>query len=293
MTVTATVEINPLSAAMGAEIIGVDLNRLDDATFGLINDAYLKYQVLCLRSQKLDPDAMVGFSERFGEVLPHDNLKFTLKSNPKILVLSNDVDDEGNQIGVIDAGDAWHSDHQFKVHPANCTILYSLKNPSQGGFTDFTDMYEAYDTLPTDTKEIISDLRGHHSISKLKNKRVEISGARNDAIDFYKRQELEIPDVEHPLVRTHPVTGRKSLYCSPRFTIGLKGNGLDQNDADALLDELIAHSIRKQFRYRHKWSNGDVVMWDNRCINHRATGGYQYPDIRHLYRTTVEGEATH
>lgn len=287
-----TIEINRLSDAMGAEILGVDLNRLDDTTFDLINDAYLEHQMLCIRDQTLEPGAMVEFSERFGEVLPHDNLKFTLTSHPKILVLSNDVDEDGNQIGVIDAGDAWHTDHQFKTHPANCTILYSLKNPSEGGHTDFTNMYAAYDALSDDTKTRIAGLRGHHSISKLKNKRVEISGAREDAVEFYKRQEREIPDVTHPLVRVHPVTGRKSLYCSPRFTIGLEGGGLPEEEADALLDELIAHSIRKEFRYRHNWADGDVVMWDNRCVNHRATGGYTYPDIRHLYRTTVEGEAT-
>ncbi|MGB0631904.1 MAG: TauD/TfdA dioxygenase family protein [Alphaproteobacteria bacterium] len=285
-------DISRLSDAMGAEIRGIDLNVLNDETFEAINDAYLEHQMLCIRDQKLDPQSMVDFSERFGEVLPHDNLKFTLKEQPKILVLSNDVDEDGNQIGVIDAGDAWHTDHQFKTHPANCTILHSLKNPSQGGHTDFTNMYAAYDALPDETRARIADLRGLHSISKLKNKRVEISGAREDAVEFYKRQEREIPDVEHPLVRVHPVTGCKSLYCSPRFTIGLKGDGLSEEDADALLDELIAHSIKTEFRYRHHWADGDVVMWDNRCVNHRATGGYEYPDIRHLYRTTVEGEAT-
>ncbi len=290
---TSRIKIRPLSGVMGAEITGIDLNLLDDRIFGLINNAYLKHQVLCFRGQKLEPGAMVEFSERFGKVLPHDNLKFTLKSHPKILVLSNDIDHAGNQIGVIDAGDAWHSDHQFKAHPANCTILYSLKNPSQGGQTDFANMYAAYEALPRKTKEKISGLRGCHSISKLKNKRVKISGAREGAVEFYKRQEMEIPDVEHPLVRTHPVTGRKSLYCSPRFTIGIKGDGVSEKDAASLLDALIAQSIKKQFIYRHSWRDGDVVMWDNRCTNHRATGGYQYPDIRHIYRTTVEGEVTH
>ena len=288
---TDKIRINRLSEAMGVEIFGIDLNTLDDATFGLINEAYLEHQMLCIRNQKLDPQSLVDFSERFGEVLPHDNLKFTLDEQPKILVLSNDVDQNGNQIGVIDAGDAWHTDHQFKKTPANCTILYSLKNPSQGGATDFTNMYTAYDALSEKMKARIARLRGHHSISKLKNKRVEISGSREDAIAFYKRQEREIPDVEHPLVRVHPVTGRKSLYCSPRFTIAIKGDGLSQEYADTLLDELIAHSLKKPFRYRHTWEDGDLVMWDNRCVNHRATGGYVYPDIRHLYRTTVEGEA--
>jgi taurine dioxygenase len=281
-------EIN--SKALGAEITGIDLNACDDAMFEAINDAYLEHQMLCIRAQDLDPQNLVMFSERFGTVEPHENLRFTLAEQPKILVLSNDVDEHGNQIGVIDAGDAWHTDHSFKTHPANCTILYSLKNPSRGGATDFTNMYAAYDALSDEIKARISNLRGRHSISKLKNKRVKISGAREDAVEFYRRQETAIPDVDHPLVRTHPVTGRKSLYCSPRFTIGIVG--LDEDEGDALLDALIAHSIRSEFRYRHHWGPGDVVMWDNRCVNHRATGGYEYPDIRHLYRTTVEGGPT-
>lgn len=285
-----TIQTNRLSHAMGAEIIGIDLNTLDDETFATINDAYLEHQMLCFRDQNLDPGKLVDFSERFGTVEPHDNLKFTLKSHPKILVLSNDVDADGNQVGVIDAGDAWHTDHSFKTHPANCTILYSLKNPSEGGATDFSNQYAAYEALSDEIKAKIAPLRGRHSISKLKNKRVQISGAREDAVEFYKRQEKATPDVEHPLVRTHPVTGRKSLYCSPRFTIGIVG--IDEDEGDALLDALVAHSIKTDFRYRHQWSDSDVVMWDNRCVNHRATGGYEYPDIRHLYRTTVEGQAT-
>ena len=292
-----TLQINKLSDAMGAEIVGADLTALDDALFEAINAAYLNHQMLCIRAQNLDPDSLVAFSERFGVVEPHDNLKFTLAEQPKILVLSNDVDAAGNQVGVIDAGDAWHTDHSFKTHPANCTILYSLKNPSQGGATDFTNQYAAYEALSDEMKDRIANLHGRHSISKLKNKRVVISGAREDAVEFYKRQEKATPEVEHPLVRAHPVTGRKSLYCSPRFTIGIIGTdengvGLAEDEADALLDELIAHSIKPEFRYRHHWSERDVVMWDNRCVNHRATGGYEYPDIRHLYRTTVEGGPT-
>jgi taurine dioxygenase len=285
-----TLQINKLSDAMGAEIVGADLTALDDALFEAINAAYLNHQMLCIRAQNLDPSSLVAFSERFGVVEPHDNLKFTLAEQPKILVLSNDVDAAGNQVGVIDAGDAWHTDHSFKTHPANCTILYSLKNPSQGGATDFTNMYAAYDGLSDNMKDRIANLRGRHSISKLKNKRVQISGAREDAVEFYKRQEKAIPDVDHPLVRTHPITGRKSLYCSPRFTVGIVD--LDEDEGDALLDELISHSIKPEFRYSHHWRDSDVVMWDNRCVNHRATGGYEYPDIRHLYRTTVEGGPT-
>lgn len=287
----ATFNTTPLSDAMGAEITGLDLSvPLNDETFAALNDAFLEHQMLCIRTQTLQPEDLVGFSRRFGEVVPHDNRRFALDSHPEILVLSNDVDSDGNQIGVIDAGDAWHSDHQFKDRPAKCTILYSLKNPSRGGATDFTNQYAAYEMLPEEIKAKIEHLRGIHSISKLKNPRVVISGARQGAEAFYKKQEAEIPDVEHPLVRVHPETGRKVLFCSPRFTIGLAG--IDPAEGDALLDDLIARSVRKENRYRHHWQDGDLVMWDNRCVNHRATGGYDYPDIRLIHRTTVEGEPT-
>ena len=279
-------EVHPLSDALGAEIVGLDLRTLDDAGFTDVHDAFLDRQMLCLRDQHLDPDTLIAFSERFGPVVPHDNRQFTLKSHPKILVLSNDVDVAGNQIGVIDAGDAWHSDHQFKPTPAKCTILYSLKNPSRGGATDFANQYAAYDALPEETKRRIAGLRGIHSISKLRNRRVAMSGARRGAIDFYRRQEIENPEVEHPLVRIHPETRRKALFCSPRFTVGVAGMPADE--ADALLDELFSHAANPVFRYRHEWQDRDVVLWDNRCVNHRATGGYEYPDIRLLHRTTVE-----
>jgi taurine dioxygenase len=284
-------EIRPLGETFGTEISGLDLSQpLDDATFARVYDAFLNRQVLCFRGQKMEPGAFVAFSRRFGELVPHDNRQFRLAAHPEILVLSNDVDTDGNQIGVIDAGDTWHSDHQFKERPGKATILLALKNPSQGGDTDFTNQAAAYDALPVETKARIEGLRCIHSISKLKNKRAPISGARKGAEAFYKRQETEIPDVTHPLVRVHPETGRKVLYCSPRFTIAVAG--MDEAEGDALLDELIAHSVKKQFRYRHKWRDGDLVMWDNRSVNHRATGGYEYPDIRLIHRTTTDGEPT-
>ncbi len=284
-------KIAPLSETFGAEITGLDLSQpLDDETFGRVYDAFLNRQVVCIRNQKMEPGDFVAFSRRFGELVPHDNAQFRHAAHPEILILSNDVDADGNQIGVIDAGDAWHSDHQFKERPGKATILLSLKNPSQGGDTDFTNQAAAWDALDDETKARIEGLRCVNSISKLKNKRVEISGARKGAEEFYKKQEAEIPEVTHPLVRVHPETGRKVLFCSPRFTLRIAD--MDEAEGDALLDALIAHSVEKEFRYRHKWRDGDLVMWDNRSVNHRATGGYDYPDIRLIHRTTTDGEPT-
>ena len=286
MTAANSFRIAPLSEAMAAEIIGLDLSRpLDGETFSAVNEAFLDHQVLCFRNQKLSPDGQVAFSRLFGQVIVHDNSRYALGDHQEILVLSNDVDENGEHIGVVDAGDIWHSDLQFKPQPAKCTILYALKNPAQGGATDFTNQYLAYEKLPEATRTRIGGLRGVNSISKLKNRRAPISGERKGAREFYIRQERENPDIEHPLARVHPETGRISLYCSPRFTYRLAG--LAEDEGDALLDELVRHSAKREFRYRHEWRDGDLLMWDNRCVNHRATGGYTYPDIRLIYRTTV------
>lgn len=286
MAPAAGFRLAPLGGVMGAEIVGLDLSRpLGGGTFRAVNAAFLEHQVLCFRGQHLSPEGQIAFSRLFGQVIVHDNSRYALRGHEEVLVLSNDIDENGEHIGVVDAGDIWHSDLQFKPRPAKCTILYALKNPSRGGETDFTNQYLAYEELPEATKARIGGLRGVNSISKLKNPRAPISGERKGAREFYVRQERENPDVEHPLARVHPETGRVSLYCSPRFTYRLAG--LDGDEGDALLDELVRHSARHEFRYRHRWRDGDLLMWDNRCVNHRATGGYAYPDIRLIHRTTV------
>ncbi len=286
MAAADSFRIAPLSEVMAAEIVGLDVSRpLDGETFAAVNKAFLDHQVLCFRGQNLSPDGQIAFSRLFGQVIVHDNSRYALADHQEVLVLSNDVDENGEHIGVVDAGDIWHSDLQFKPRPAKCTILYALRNPSRGGATDFTNQYLAYERLPEAMRMRISGLRGVNSISKLKNSRAPISGERKGAREFYIRQERENPDVEHPLAQVHPETGRTSLYCSPRFTYRLAG--LTDEEGDALLDELVRHSGKREFRYRHEWRDGDLLMWDNRCVNHRATGGYAYPDIRLIHRTTV------
>ena len=136
-------------------------------------------------------------------------------------------------------------------------------------------------------KKRIAGLKGIHAVSKAKNKRVTISARRPDAKDHYEMQK-SIPDQAWPLVRTHPVTGKKALYLSARFTIGIEG--MSEEEADAILDPLFEHQIRPEFVYAHKWKDGDLVIWDNRCVMHRGTGGYTYPDVRTMHRTVVAGD---
>jgi len=279
-------EIRPLGAAMGAEVVGADLNTLSDADFSRIRDAFLKYQVVVVRDQTLPPAAQLAFSRRFGALEDQLNAHYTVPDFPEVLVLSNDLKD-GKPIGLIDGGDFWHSDSSHRDFPSMATILYAIKNPDHGGDTEFANMYAAYEALPDDMKRRITGLKGIHAVSKLKNKRVTVSPRRPDGKDFYERQKA-LPDQVWPMVRTHPVTGKKALYVSPRFTIGIEG--LPEIEADEILDALFTHQVRPEFVYRHKWADRDLVMWDNRSVIHQATGGFTYPDVRTMHRTVVAGD---
>jgi taurine dioxygenase len=284
------INVNPLSDVMGCEITGVDLsNPLDGRTFAQIQKAFHDHQVIAIRDQEISPEHQVAFTRRFGEVEPHNTTEFVIPEAPQVLVLSNDVRD-GKPIGVIDAGDYWHSDSSHRKIPSKATILHSLKNPSVGGDTLFANMYSAYETLPEEVKQRIEGLQGIHAASKLKNKRVQVSKDRPGANDFYASR-LGRPNVTHSIVMVHPATGRKALYISPRFTIGIVG--MPEAEADELLDLLFDHQLKMQFQYHHKWHDNDVVMWDNRCLLHRAGGGYEYPNIRLLHKTVVAGDKQH
>lgn len=283
-----SIEINPLSDVMGAEIKGIDLARgLDDRVFAEILDAFHRHHALVFRDQHLAPGDQVAFSARFGPLEVHDNTQFMMEGHDNVLILSNDLRD-GKPIGVPDAGDSWHTDLSFKDCPSLCTVLQAVRLPGQGGDTEFACMTAAYEALPAATKARIADLKGIHTINKLRNPRIEISPLRRNAEKFYADQGARFADRRHPMVRTHPATGKKSLYVQPRFTIGI--DGMDDDEAQTLLDALFAHQIRPEFVYRNRWRDGDLLMWDNRCVIHHATGGYTYPDIRTMHRTTVLGD---
>ena len=279
-------DVRSLGAVMGAEILNVDLNDLPENRFAQIRDAFLAYQVIAIRDQTLTPAAQLEFSRRFGALEDQLNAHYTVPDYPEVLVLSNDIKD-GKPVGLIDGGDFWHSDSSHRDRPSMATILYAVKNPSRGGDTEFANMYAAYEALPLEMKHRIAGLKGIHAVSKLRNKRVTVSPRRPDGKDFYEKQR-SLPDQIWPLVRTHPVTGKKALYVSPRFTIGIEG--MAEGEADEILDFLFAHQISPEFVYRHRWRTRDLVMWDNCSVIHQATGGYTYPDVRTMYRTVVAGD---
>jgi taurine dioxygenase len=278
-------EIQPTQKPLGAEIHGVDLSQdLSDALFTEIHDAFIKFKVLVFPDQDIKPRHHIAFSRRFGEPEILYSEEHRVAGFPEIAVLSNERIN-GQHIGVVAAGDFWHSDISFQRKTSLATFLFAHKLPREGGDTEFADMQNAYDTLPDDLKHRLQGLQGVHTVSKLRNSRVAVT--RPGGEEYYKKQS-SMKDVSHPLVRTHPVSGRKGLYLSPRFTIGIEG--MDDNEAQPLLDILFDHQVQEENVYRHKWRLGDFIFWDNRSLNHRASGGYQMDDIRLLHRTSTRGD---
>jgi len=278
-------QINRLSDPLGAEIIGIDVATLDDQTFAAIDAAFLEHQVLVFRDQSLSPDAQIAFSERFGPIETRPDRPFILAGVPEITVLSNRQADDA-PVGIINAGDFWHTDLSFAEIPSRATFLHALEVAEAGGDTEWSNMYLAYESLPKDTKRRIDGLRGVHVFDRRKNPRTRVGSqfaTNSDAV-----YDLPIPDATHPMVRTHAETGRKSLFISPRFVVGI--DGMDDGEAQALLDELFEHQIRPAFRYRHNWRRGDLLMWDNTCLIHIGRGGIAPPGIRHMHRTMVLGD---
>ena len=279
-------KITPLSEALGAEITDIDVALIDDQAFKEIHKAFLGHHILVFRDQSLTPTEQVAFSRRFGELDVHIQKESAHPHLQEIQILSNKRVD-GKFIGSPSAGDNWHTDLQYTDLPTLCTFLYGLEIPKDGGDTEWANMYLAYETLPEITKDRLVGLHARHTFNRFRNPRVEVP-------EVYKGQgqkryvDVCPPDSIHPLVRTHPETGRKALYVSERFTIGIEE--LNELDEQALLDELIAHQKQNRFIYHHKWRQLDLTMWDNRCLIHQACGGVPPEQIRHMHRTIVRGD---
>ena len=278
-------QITRLSDALGAEVTGLDVADLGDQDFEAIHAAFLEHQVLVFRDQSLKPDAQIAFSARFGAIERRANRPFTLDGLPEISVLSNRRLN-GEPVGIISAGDFWHTDLSFVEMPSRATFLHALEVAEEGGDTEWSNMYTAFETLPESTKSRIEGLRGIHVFDRRKNPRIRVHAQFAEKADAVYG--VPIPDATHPIVRVHAHTGRKSLYISPRFVAGIEG--MEDTDAQPLLDELFAHQIRPEFRYRHKWRQGDLLMWDNSCLIHIGLGGIKPPGIRHMHRTMVLGD---
>jgi taurine dioxygenase len=271
--------------AVGAEIVGLDLSRpLNDADFARVHRAHLDYHVVVFRDQQITPQQQIDFSRRFGVLQIHVLKQFLLANHPEILIVSNIVEN-GQPLGLGDAGKYWHSDLSYKELPSLGSMLYAQELPSEGGDTLFADMHLAWDTLPEHLRKAVEGRSAVHSYT---SRYRDGQNAQNWRPTLTAEQLAQVVVVSHPIVRTHPENGRKALFVSEGFTTHIVG--LPEDESQQILNELYAHSVRPEGVYRHKWAPNDMVFWDNRSLIHLAGGT---PDHlrRRLHRTTIQGDA--
>ncbi len=281
-------EIRPFDGVVGAEAVGLDLREpLDDGEFARIRDGFDRNSVLVFRDQQdLDPGSHIAFSRRFGELEVHVQKRFLLDGHPEILIVSTAKNEEGQPIGLADAGRYWHSDLSYMPKPSMGSLLHSRVLPAEGGDTLFASQHAAYETLPKAISTRIEALHAEHSyLARNEAQRAKSTEVRPD---LDEAQRKSVPPVIHPVVRIHPATKRRTLFVSEGFTTRI--TDLPEDESRDLLPALFQHQTKPDFIYRHKWRPGDLVMWDNRAVLHLAAGGPPGM-VRTMYRTTVKGDA--
>lgn len=266
--------LTPLSGPLGAEIHGIDLARPVSADVrAALNRAFTDHGVLVFRDQKLSPHQLLDAVQLFGAVFPQHNARYKIADCPMVHYISNqDTYADGTRYI---PGEGYHTDHSNDARPPKATVLHAVTLPDRGGDTQFVNMSLAYEALPEATKHRIAELKAIHVFQSRHSGRKLLNLSS-------ERKEL-VPDaVVHPIVRVHPETGRKALYINPIRVEGVVG--MEETEALQLLDELLSFATQERFEYRHQWRNGDVVMWDNRCLLHKANGDYDMSQVRYLYR---------
>jgi len=277
----ADLAILPTGAALGAEIRGLDLAQpMDDRTFESVDDAFARFGVIFFRNQRITPEQQVAFTRRFGAI--EFNIfgeRWSVPGAPEIVVVSN-VTENGKPVGVRRAGENWHSDMCYTARPPRGTMLYAIETPALHGLplgdTEFASAAAAWDALPDDLRRRIEGRRAVFDFT-----------GRKRAFPPTAEEIARNPPVTHPIVRTHPRSGRKCLYVMRDDCTGIEG--IAPEEAEALIAALADHIVKPQFIYRHQWRPGDLLMWDNCTVQHRAVQDYDLPQRRLMHRTTMGG----
>jgi taurine dioxygenase len=266
------IEVKKVTPHCGAEIHGVDLARpLDDATFAEIEKALVEHTVIFFRDQTLTPEQHKALGRRFGELHIHPAYPDLLPGHPEIMIIR--ADETSKRI----AGEAWHSDVSCDPEPPLGTILHMHELPPVGGDTLFASMYAAYEALSPPMKRFLEGMTALHDGEQAYRGRYE--GVKDDGKAF--------PKSEHPVIRTHPVSGRKVLFVNRTFTTRIVQ--LAKHESDAVLDLLYRHIETPEFQCRFQWRLGSIAFWDNRCAQHHAMWDY-YPHRRRGLRVTIKGD---
>lgn len=283
MSQTQDVQIKPVSGALGVLIEGVDLGRdLDNQTADLIHRAMLDHCVIFFRNQKMTPEQHIALGRRFGTLNVHDYVK-AMDNHPEIIVVAKYENDTKN------FGGGWHSDVTYLEEPAMGSILYCLEAPAYGGDTLFANQYLAYDRLSSGMKRMLDGMTAIHTARHVygpQGRATTTYGSNLTAMKVQGSTEAE-KETEHPVVRTHPETGRKCLYVNAGFTTRFK----DMTEAESLplLEYLWQHCTQPEFTCRFRWEPGSVAFWDNRAVQHYALNDYQ-GQRRMMHRVTINGD---
>jgi taurine dioxygenase len=283
------IEVKPIAGALGAEIAGADLGKLDDETFDEIKAAWLEHLVVFFRDQEITPEEQIAFAKRFGDIHYHPFMR-GMNEHPEILEI---IKEEGDTKAF---GEVWHTDQMFNPKPAKATILYAKETPNAGGDTMFTNLYLAYETLSAPMKEMINGVKTWNVGDRktLAQNGPMASAPRQGRYVGNEKMAAKVRDpgdvqteAAHPLVRTHPDTGRKALYIG-NHTQTL--DGFNRAEARPILDFLMAHAVQPEFTCRFRWEPGSLAIWDNRCTQHRALNDY-HGKRRRMHRITIAGDA--
>ena len=275
------VKIQRVGHACGARVTGVDLSRPVTAEdFEAIRQAWLENLVLVFPEQQLDPRSLVAFTRNFGELDDYATQPFNRHPEiDEVFVLSNQKT-HGKPSPTYNAGQNWHTDLSYTTRPAKATSVYCIEKPSVGGDTMFANMYLAYERLSPKMREFLDGLECVHDASLIEG----LDKRGPEVANEFRRLN---PPVVHPAVRLHPESGRKALYVNERVRTFL---GLSEAESRPIVKFLCEHSVQARLTYRHYWSEGDLVMWDNRCTVHLAVGDYDPAEIRHMIRTSSMGD---
>ena len=275
------IEVRPLSSAVGAEVSGVDLVDCDGPPFIEIHRAFLNHHVLFFRDQELSLESHKAFGRRFGSLNVHPQY-VPLDGHPEILPIVKEADAEHNIGGV------WHSDITFLERPALGSILYAIDVPATGGDTLFANQELAFEELSTGLRQLLLGLRAVHSDHTLSD-RVEAENRNMTRSTKLSEEAMRQPVVEnlHPVIRTHPETGRKSLFVNRAFTVRFEN--MTVAESKPLLEFLYEQATKPEFTCRFHWENCSVAMWDNRCVQHYALNDY-HGQRRYMHRVTVNGD---
>jgi taurine dioxygenase len=271
------IDVKPIGASLGAEVSGIDLAQpLDDAQFAALDAALAEYQVLIFRDQEITAEQQKAFGRRFGTLTVHPFAPSDGDA-PELIVFDNDADNPPW------GTDVWHSDETFRAEPPMGTMLRALIVPEVGGDTMFTGMSAAFEGLSDRMQHFISGLEAVHDFKPFRQLFSRDAEGRRSLRDYEERY----PPALHPVVRLHPVSGRKVLFVNPQFTVAIAG--MEETESRSLLDQLFRQAMVPEYQIRHHWRPNTLVFWDNRAVQHYAIHDY-YPQRRKMERVTMKGD---